>query len=270
MLQPIDRRTFIADLGKGAFALAIVGIAACGPSAQATARPSASAAGSSPGSSGSQPSSAPQTAVGSPPGAVPPARDELTWQRVDLGFVSAYVLVRGGQAAIVDTGVSGSTSAIEESLAAVGVDWSAVSDVILTHKHNDHIGSLAEVMERAPDAAAWAGAEDIPSISAPREVTAAGDGETVFDLSIVSTPGHTPGSISVYDAGNGILVAGDALRVEGGKPMPPGGQFTEDPDEALRSIAKLGELTFETLLVGHGAPIESGAGAAVAALAAGS
>jgi glyoxylase-like metal-dependent hydrolase (beta-lactamase superfamily II) len=125
-------------------------------------------------------------------------------------------------------------------------------------------------MERAADTAAWAGAEDIPFITAPREVNAVGDGETVFDLSIVTTPGHTPGSISVYDAGNGILIAGDALRTEGGKPTNPSPQNSEDMDEALRSVAKIGALTFETLLVGHGAPIESGAGAAVAELAAGS
>jgi glyoxylase-like metal-dependent hydrolase (beta-lactamase superfamily II) len=199
---------------------------------------------------------------------VPPTGDELAWRRVNLGFVSAYVLVRGGQAVVVDTGVGGSAGSIEDALAEVGADWSAVGDVILTHKHNDHVGSLADVMELAPDATGYAGAEDIPSISAPRELTEVGDGDTVFGLRIVTTPGHTPGSISVYDAANGILVAGDALRVEGGKPTLPGAQFTEDMDEAARSVAKLGELTFETLLVGHGDPIEGGASAAVAELAA--
>jgi glyoxylase-like metal-dependent hydrolase (beta-lactamase superfamily II) len=267
MLQPIDRRTFIADLGKGAFALAVVSLAACSPGAQATSRPAASAAGTSPGASGSPQLPSESSASGSPPGAVPPAGDDLAWRRVNLGFVSAFVLVRGGQAAVVDTGVGGSAGSIEDALAEVGADWSAVSDVILTHKHNDHVGSLTEMMELAPDATGYAGAEDIPSISAPRGLTQVGDGDTVFGLRIVTTPGHTPGSISVYDPANGILVAGDALRVEGGAPTLPGAQFTEDMDEAARSIAKLGELTFETLLVGHGDPIESGASAAVAELA---
>ena len=265
MLQPIDRRTFIADLGRGAFALAVISVAACSPAAQATTRPSASVAGSTP-TPGSQPPAEP-SAAGSPPGAVPPARDELAWQRVNLGFVSAYVLVRGAQAAIVDTGVGGSAGSIEDAMAQVGVDWSAVGDVILTHKHNDHVGSLADIMELAPDATGYAGAEDIPSITTPRAINPVGDGDTVFGLQVVTTPGHTPGSISVYDAANGIVVAGDALIVEGGSPNYPGAQFTEDMDEARRSVAKLGELTFETLLVGHGEPIEGGASAAVAELA---
>ena len=268
MLQPIDRRTFIADLGRGAFALAVISVAACSPGAQSTTRPSASAAGSTPTPGSQPPSDAP--ASGSPPGAVPPARDELAWQRVNLGFVSAYVLVRGAQAAIVDTGVGGSAGAIEDALAQVGIDWSAVGDVILTHKHNDHVGSLAEIMELAPDATGYAGAEDISSITSPRPINPVADGDTVFGLQVVTTPGHTPGSISVFDAANGIVVAGDALIVEGGRPNFPGAQFTEDMDEARRSVAKLGELTFETLLVGHGEPIGGGASAAVAELAASS
>jgi len=269
-MQPIDRRTFIADMGRGAFALAVVSLAACSPSVLASARPSSSALGSVSATAspegGSEPSAS--SAAGSPPSGNPPARDGLTWQRVDLGFVSAYVLVRGGQAVVVDTGVGGSAGAIEDSLAGVGLDWSAVGHLILTHRHNDHIGSAAEVMEAAPDAAAYAGAEDIAAISVPRPLTPVGDGDRVFDLQIVTTPGHTPGSISVYDVVSGLLVAGDALGTEGGKPALPGAQFTEDMDEAKRSIAKLAELGFETLLVGHGDPIESGASAAVAELAA--
>ena len=185
----------------------------------------------------------------------------MTWQRVNLGFVSAYILARGGQAAIVDTGVGGSAGAIEDSLAEIGLDWSAVEHLILTHRHNDHAGSATEIMEAAPEMAAYAGAEDISAISVPRPLTPVEDGDRVFDLQIVTTPGHTPGSISVYDAVSGLLVAGDALRTEGGRPGLPGGQFTENMDEAIRSVAKLGELVFETLLVGHGEPIESGASA---------
>ncbi len=102
----------------------------------------------------------------------------------------------------------------------------------------------------------------------PRPLTAVGDGDRVFGLRIIHTPGHTPGSISVFDPVGSYLVAGDALRTESGLPTMPGEQFSEDMSEAARSVAKMGALTFETLLVGHGDPIESGASAAVAQLAA--
>ena len=265
----VGRRTFLADMGRGAFALAAVTFAGCGPSGGSSpgSSPSASwAASASPPPEGSG-SAAPGDASGS----APPSGDGVggvTWERVNLGFVSAYILARAGEAAIVDTGVEGSADAIEESLAGVGLDGSAVAHLILTHHHGDHVGSAADVLERAPDAAGYAGAEDIGSISVPRPLTAVGDGEDVFGLRIVTTPGHTAGSICVLDPVGGILVAGDALGTNGGRPSLPGAQFTADMDQAKQSIIKLGGLSFETLLVGHGEPLEGGAAQAVAELGA--
>ena len=272
---PIARRTFVADLGKGAFAIAVLGIAGCGPGSSASGGPSpAASAGSSPGGSPG-PSGAASASAGASAGASsgagsPPAGGSLAWSRVNLGFVSAYVLVRGGEAAVVDTGTGGSEGAIGDALGALGLDWASVGHVVLTHHHGDHAGSAAAVLGLATDATGYAGAEDIGSITVPRPLTAVGDGDRVMGLEVVTAPGHTAGSICVLDPEASILVAGDALRVEGGAPALPGAQFTDDMDEALASVAKLGALTFETLLVGHGDPLEGGASAAVAALAAGS
>ena len=46
---------------------------------------------------------------------------------MNLSFVSAYILVRGGEAAIVDTGVEGSADEIAGSLAKAGLTWATVS-----------------------------------------------------------------------------------------------------------------------------------------------
>jgi glyoxylase-like metal-dependent hydrolase (beta-lactamase superfamily II) len=272
--QPLDGRTFLADMGKGAFALAVLGLAACDPPAVATIKParaSASPGGDGSGSSASAsvgPTAATSAGSGNPPGAGGRG-NAFTWERVDLGFVSAYVLVRGGEAAIVDTGLSGSADEIEASLGKVGLDWSAVGHLILTHHHNDHQGSAPEVLGRAPDASGYAGAEDIPRITVPRPLTAVGDGDDVFRLKIVTTPGHTAGSICVLDPAGGFIVAGDALRTDSGKPVLPRPDVTADMEEAKRSVVKLGNLAFETLLVGHGDPLVGGAAASVAALGAG-
>lgn len=262
---PIARRTFLADLGRGAFALAVVGIAGCGPSTLATFAPTP--AGTAPGE---PPTPGPTGGGATPPGASAPGGSGASWERVNLGFVSAYLLIRGGEAALVDTGVAGSGAAIEQALSGVSLGWGAVGHVILTHHHGDHQGSLPEVLAAAPDATAYAGAEDLAAINSPRPVTAVSDGADVFGLRIVTTPGHTAGSISVLDPLAGVLVAGDALGTNGGRPVLPGAQFTVDMDEAIRSIVKLGGLTFETLLVGHGEPIAEDAARAVAELGASS
>lgn len=268
--RPLARRTFIADLGRGAFAIAVLGVAACAPSGTGSAAPSRAAASSAPSAStgaasGSTPAPADGSASPSPSG----GSGAPGWGRVDLGFVSAYVLVHGGEAAVVDTGVAGSADAIESSLSELGLGWPAVGHVILTHNHPDHAGSVADVLTRAADATGYAGAEDIPGIEVPRALTPVQDSDMVFDLRIVTAPGHTPGSIAVLDpAAGGILVAGDAMGTDAGAPILPGAQFTADMDEAKASIVKLGGLTFETLLVGHGDPIETGAAPLVAALGA--
>lgn len=57
-------------------------------------------------------------------------------------------------------------------------------------------------------------------------------------------------------------------RTSGGRPTLPGAQFTDDMDVAKQSVVKLGGLTYETLLVGHGDPIETGASALVSDLGA--
>jgi glyoxylase-like metal-dependent hydrolase (beta-lactamase superfamily II) len=265
----LTRRTFLAGLGHGTVAVAVVSLVGCGPtsstggvSSPTLVTPSPQPPETAPASDGA-PSAAPSAAASDGAGGA------VSWQRVNLGFVSAYVLVRAGEAAIVDTGTVGSEGAIEAALGELGLGWDAVGHVILTHLHQDHAGSSEAVLTAAAAAMGYAGEADLAGIAAPRPLTAVADGDRVFDLRIVATPGHTPGSICVLDEAGGILVAGDALRTEGGQPALPGEGFTDDMDEAIRSVALLGGLTFETLLVGHGDPIESGASAQVAALAGG-
>ncbi len=267
--RQLTRRTFIADLGRGAFALAIVGVAGCAPAL--TPRPTTSpTGGGSPTTGSGSPAAGPSGPTGaspSPGAASPPGGSQaLKWERVNLGNVSAYILVRGREAAIVDTGNPGSADMIERSLAALSLGWSAVGHLVLTHRHGDHVGSAAEILRRAPGASGYAGAEDVGSNTVPRPLKTFAQGDKIFDLSVVTAPGHTAGSICVFDSVAKVMVVGDALGTSGGRPTLPGAQFTASMDEAKRSVVKLGGLAFDTLLVGHGDPITSGASVMVAEL----
>jgi glyoxylase-like metal-dependent hydrolase (beta-lactamase superfamily II) len=270
MIDPsaqIPRRAFIVDIGRGAVAVAVFGVAACAP-AISNGGPSAEggpSSGGSPSPGGSPPPSSDDSTSPPPSG---PQSGGMTWERVRLGSVSAYLLVRHGEAALVDTGNPGSANDIEAALDTIGLGWDAVGHVILTHLHGDHIGSTADVMTRAAGATGYAGAPDIPAIDSPRPITAVADGDDVFGLRIVATPGHTAGHVSVFDPLGGILIAGDALNIRDGQVFGANPQFTADMAMANESVKTLATLTFGTLLVGHGDPIASDASAAVAALAA--
>jgi len=244
----------------------VVGVAGCAPAGSgASGSASSQATGGRPTASGPASATPPAASAATTGAASGGPADGFTWDRVDLGFVSAYIMVRGGEAAIVDTGTAGSEGDIAAALETIGLGWDSVGHVIVTHKHGDHMGSLAAILGAAPDATGYAGAEDIAAIAAPRQLTAVADGDHVFGLRIITTPGHTPGSISVLDETGGVLVAGDALGTSAGTVQGSNPQFTEDMGAALESVAKLGTFEFETLLVGHGDPILAGASDLVAA-----
>ena len=254
----VSRRTFIRDFGHGLLGISIGGAAflsACGgdETSSAAARP-------------------------------------LDVHRVNLGFVSAYVMVRGTEVAVVDTGTvrdsrSGLSGADEigQALEEIGLGWSNVGAVVITHAHGDHAGSVHEILNLASDADVGTGGADINSVNErlaqlgvstpPRPLVTFEDGQMVLGSTIISTPGHTSGHISVWDETTSVLIAGDALF---GEPNAGGVEVVEgigvpttnadDPTTAIESARKLAALEPETIFFGHGDPKRGGAAAALNAL----
>lgn len=251
MLHVVGRRWLLATAGKGVLGFALLGVAACSGDDSGSAQPAEAENGRSPSPGESDMTSA-------SPAEEEQATGDLTWSRVDLGFVSAYVLVRGNEAAVVDTGVGGSGDAIGAVLDEAGPGWAGVRHVVLTHKHPDHAGSVSEVLDQAPEATGYVGQADLAEVDAPRQLTALRDGDEVFGLRIVGTPGHTAGHMAVFDDDTGVLVAGDALTNQDGL-SGSNPQFTEDEQAAAESVRKLAELSPKVILVGHGAPVLQGA-----------
>jgi glyoxylase-like metal-dependent hydrolase (beta-lactamase superfamily II) len=86
---------------------------------------------------------------------------------------------------------------------------------------------------------------------------AAAGGACVAVRSTSSTPGH----LSVLDPVGGVLVVGDALvgRGDSGGVAGPDAAYTQDMDTAHESVRTLAGHTFDTLLFGHGEPVEQDA-----------
>ena len=266
--RSISRRTFLRDLGHGAFALTVIGLAGCARGPAPTVGPPTRTVDPATRTfdpltyvgnldeieafwcTGRMPLTDPALGPDRDP-AIPPR-----WARIGDGNSSGYVLVRGGEATVVDTGQWCVPEVIEGGLMAVGLDWSAVGSVIVTHKHPDHWIGLSSALERAADAVVFAGAEDIPHIASPRPIVAVGAGDRVMDLAIIPTPGHTPGHIAVHDEAAGVLVVGDAIAYGRGFDLLP---TSEDLPQTRASASVLAELSFETLLAGHGLPLIGGA-----------
>lgn len=157
-----------------------------------------------------------------------------------------------------------------------------IDKIILTHSHMDHIGALDEVKKAFPEAVVYLSKRDallfegdfslLPGEpqqkikgSFSKDIHTKPDvlveeGDEIGSLKVISTPGHTPGSISLYDERSGIVIAGDALVTKGGLFVT--GEFrltfpfpafaTWDAETALKSAEKLLALPLSCLAVGHG------------------
>lgn len=244
MNNEITRRAALRSMGKAGLAVLILGNA-CSDETSPASPPS----------------------IGPSPTPAPSASAATQWEQVSMGFVSAYLLYRDGEAALVDTGQPGAAPDIEAALSAIGLGWSDVGNVIVTHRHPDHAGSAEVIAALIPDAAFHIGTGDADALSSIEGVASVGTGDSVFDLDIIDTPGHTAGHICVLDQAAGILVTGDALTNQDGQLAGSSPQFTDDRDLADESVRTLAEFDYEVVLVGHGEPILEGGAAAVVALA---
>ena len=79
----------------------------------------------------------------------------------------------------------------------------------------------------------------------------------ITGFKIINTPGHSEGSISIYLPGKVIFV-GDALTSDAkGNPKRPVKALAADMVQAKASVTMIAGLEYDTLLVGHGAPVTS-------------
>ncbi|GAB0104590.1 hypothetical protein JMUB6875_35650 [Nocardia sp. JMUB6875] len=143
--------------------------------------------------------------------------------------VNAFYVTDGTRSLLIDTGASDNwhdptMGLIYDALDEAGVDRAQITDVAITHNHEDHVSGL--IMPGGAEAFAklervWIGAGDTSVFTGRLDpirdrVVPVSERVAINDwATAVPTPGHTPGH-TVFDIGSGaghLLVWGDTVHV---------------------------------------------------------
>jgi glyoxylase-like metal-dependent hydrolase (beta-lactamase superfamily II) len=171
-------------------------------------------------------------------------------------FVYSYILL-GEEICLIDAGVRETEPQLQNYLRELGRSPGEISTVLLTHAHPDHIGGCLAIKKASsavfcahPADKSWI--EDVEKqyrerpilnffelvegpVPVSRELR---EGDTLSwgkgkTLRVLETPGHSPGSISLFFEEEGVLFVGDAVPVAWIIPI------YVDPKASIQSLQKL-------------------------------
>lgn len=199
-------------------------------------------------------------------------------------IANVFVLVDPDGLTLVDAGLPYNQRRILAYLQTLGYPPQAVRRILVTHADRDHIGSLAALQART-GARVYASPLEAEALAAGRETRrlrvgagwrallwllgrllfvkiqpAAADERlaegqelpVLGGLRVLATPGHTPGHLSFFAAGPGVLFAGDSLRTLGGRLRISAGPNTADEALAQASAQRQFALRPRLICTGHG------------------
>lgn len=193
--------------------------------------------------------------------------------------VNCYFVEEEASLTLIDAALPYSAKAILKTAYQIG---KPIKRIVITHAHGDHVGALDELKQTLKDVPVFISERDarllegdrsldshepntpirggVPKKLKTRADVLLKDGDEIESLLAVSTPGHTPGSMSFFDVRTKAMIAGDAFQTRGGiavsgqlRPMFPfPAMATWNQEVALDSARKIKEMNPSLLAVGHG------------------
>lgn len=206
--------------------------------------------------------------------------------------IHPVVLIDDKNMVLIDCGYTGFLPFLEQAMEKNNLMCKDLTHVLITHQDHDHMGALADLKQKYPHIQVIGSKVESPYISGkskslrlkqaeemqtylPEEQKAFGlafcnilknvqpadvdfevqDGdyfEWCGGCTILETPGHTPGHISVYAEEKHIMIAGDAAVIENGELVIANPQFTLNLKEAEASLQKIMNYGAKEIICYHG------------------
>lgn len=179
---------------------------------------------------------------------------------------NSYLLV-GKENILIDSSSGANRDYLKNSLGDIGIKPREIGAIIHTHGHADHFGGdnlfprarkrmhefdAKKVNMKDPHftCAGFFEGTVFPTI---KEKDFLSEGLVIenepFSLAVIETPGHTKGSVCIYDKKNKLLFSGDCIFNEGVGRYDLQSSSMKDTISSLRKLLKL---NYAMLLPGHG------------------
>ena len=205
---------------------------------------------------------------------------------INLSFSTLYLIREEGKYLMVDAGIPKRTSLLRKKLAQNNIDPEDISLIVLTHVHYDHVGNLSWIKELSkapvmvhedeagilekglnpiPNGATLTGkilsglgrlVNPLPNYTAVKPDILFTDISSLkdygFSATVIPTPGHTSGSISILFGSGETFVGDTCFHLYGGKSVFP--IFANDIPSLLKSWQTLIDSEARVFYPGHGKP----------------
>jgi glyoxylase-like metal-dependent hydrolase (beta-lactamase superfamily II) len=177
---------------------------------------------------------------------------------------------------LIDAGLPGSRRPLERYLRTIDRRFEELERIVCTHGHPDHAGGVRELASGGAEVLIHP--DDLSGLELtlrevlrarrrgpllhfltphPGETTPLQDGDilpVLGGLTVIHTPGHTPGSVCLWTPEHRILFTGDVLQVRRGRLTYASSIFSHDYPAARSSIARLADLDVDTIALAHFPP----------------
>jgi len=181
--------------------------------------------------------------------------------------MSAWLVQSERGLTLVDAGIPLMAGPLLKQIERMGLP---LEQIVLTHGHSDHVGSLNKIVERYP-VPVYVHEAEIPYMEGrqpyprrkkaeqtvrPGLVRALDMASQPGGLTPYATPGHSPGHVAYYHEQDGVLLAGDLFTSKRGQLHRPMPMFTADMKQAVGSGALVEQVRPKLVSVCHGGEVQ--------------
>jgi glyoxylase-like metal-dependent hydrolase (beta-lactamase superfamily II) len=192
---------------------------------------------------------------------------------------------------LVDAGIPGYLLQLKNAMIEAGVSFDRLNKIIVTHQDIDHIGGIKGILSEKPEVIVLAHEDDKPYIQGEKKIVrlnpqfmkrinalpdderlkildmfenssvkvnqTISDGEVLpycGGITVIHTPGHTPGHVCLYHQMSKTLIVGDTMNIIDKQLVGPNKDMMseDEANDANNSLKKFKDYDIVNIITYHG------------------